>query len=465
MTAAVAGYAARASVAPAVVLATMVAAGWSPPWAAAIGFAVIVLAAAFWAAHYHRALAAAGASAARLARLGAADSGERVPPAPTAQDLGSALRRIERNLARRTDEALTRAAADELIIDALPDPMLVLDDRLRVVRVNTAARKLFGRELRGRDLSAVLRHPQVLEAAQESLTAGEEKEVEFTLSENVARAVNARTKPLVERPSDGSALVLTLHDLTEVKRADRMRADFVANASHELRTPLAAIAGFIETLRGPAAADADARARFLAIMQEQSNRMTRLIDDLLSLSRIELNEHSAPTARIDIGLIVRRTIASLEMKAAGRDMTVEVSVPDKPVMVVGDADQIEQVVQNLVDNAIKYGRAGSTIEIAVKAGSQGFETKVGRAGEAGMASIRIHNEGEAIPPEHLPRLTERFYRVDAARSRQLGGTGLGLAIVKHIVNRHRGALNMESATGRGATFTVRLPAAEDPEKR
>jgi two-component system phosphate regulon sensor histidine kinase PhoR len=219
-----------------------------------------------------------------------------------------------------------------------------------------------------------------------------------------------------------------------------MRADFIANASHELRTPLSTLIGFLETLAGPAREDTEARARFLPIMLEQARRMARLVSDLLSLSRIELHEHTPPTGRVDLTAILHGVADALEIKAKNRGMAIRIEA-DRLPPVLGDADELAQVFQNLIDNAVKYGSRNSEVRVM-----------------AGPAEV---DRGEGIPREHLPRLTERFYRVDSARSRELGGTGLGLAIVKHIVNRHRGHLEIESAPGEGSRFTVYLRTAAD----
>ena len=244
---------------------------------------------------------------------------------------------------------------------------------------------------------------------------------------------------------------MTFHDLTPLRRVEEMRADFVANASHELRTPLAALSGFIETLQGSARDDAKARERFLAIMQEQARRMARLIDDLLSLSRIELNAHRRPDTPVDLVPIVRQVVDGLETLARDRGVTVHIEAV-RTLMVPGDRDELVRVFENLVENALKYGAAGKRVDITLDAGRRPPE------GEP-EARVGVRDYGPGIAPEHLPRLTERFYRVDVRESRAQGGTGLGLALVKHILNRHRGRLSIESMPGAGATFTVYLPTA------
>jgi two-component system phosphate regulon sensor histidine kinase PhoR len=244
--------------------------------------------------------------------------------------------------------------------------------------------------------------------------------------------------------------VLTLHDVTALRRAEQMRADFIANAGHDLKTPLSTLIGFIETLLGPARDDAEARERFLTIMREETQRMARLVDDLRSLTRIEQSEHMPPTGDVALPPLLAHVAAALELRAGERGMRIRLDVPADLPAVQGDRDQLAQLFQNLLDNAIKYGRPHS--EIAVTAGTDS-------ARSASDIWVAVADRGDGIPPEHLPRLTERFYRVDTGRSREMGGTGLGLAIVKHILNRHRGRLEIDSAPGRGSTFTVRLPAA------
>jgi two-component system phosphate regulon sensor histidine kinase PhoR len=244
-------------------------------------------------------------------------------------------------------------------------------------------------------------------------------------------------------------LLMTFNDLTPLRRVEEMRADFIANASHELRTPLAALLGFIETLQGTAKDDAAARAKFLAIMQGQATRMARLIDDLLSLSRIELNAHLPPNTAVDLAPIVRQVTDGLQTLARDRDVTIKVASPPDELIVLGDRDELIRALENLVENALKYGFAGKRVDITLARGQT----------RAGTPEVRlaVRDYGPGIAPEHLPRLTERFYRVDVADSRAQGGTGLGLALVKHVLNRHGGRLNIESTPGEGATFTMHLP--------
>jgi two-component system phosphate regulon sensor histidine kinase PhoR len=257
----------------------------------------------------------------------------------------------------------------------------------------------------------------------------------------------AHVRPL---SGEGAGLILLVfHDLTPLHRVEEMRADFVANASHELRTPLAALSGFIDTLLGSARDDAEARKRFLAIMKTQATRMARLIDDLLSLSRVELIEHMHPETPVDLVSIVRQVVDGLQTLATDRNVEIAIALPSEPANVPGDRDELTRVFENLVENALKYGANGKRVDI-------GFSAATARGGEA-ETLVTVRDYGPGIAAEHIPRLTERFYRVDVTQSRAEGGTGLGLSLVKHILNRHRGRLTIESEAGNGATFTVRLP--------
>ncbi len=303
-------------------------------------------------------------------------------------------------------------------------------------------------------MPAVLRHPDLRTAIDRALASGAAETAEVTLPVPVPREVHAAVVPM-ERPiSSGGRAVVVLSDRTRERAVERMRADFVANVSHELRTPLASLIGFIDTLRGPAADDPPAQQRFLAIMAEQAARMNRLIDDLLSLSRIELVEHQPPLGIVELRDLTMRLVAGLEPRLRERSVTLDVRMSEDLPQVAGDADQLTQVLQNLLDNAAKYGREGGSVRLAITAAVPGAQWPT-RPG----VLLAVTDQGTGIPREHLPRLTERFYRVDTGRSRAAGGTGLGLAIVKHIVNRHRGQLLIESEEGIGTTVSVWLPQA------
>ncbi|HEX7946360.1 MAG TPA: ATP-binding protein, partial [Phenylobacterium sp.] len=279
----------------------------------------------------------------------------------------------------------------------------------------------------------------------------------------------AFARPLESGAEGPNQLVVMLRDETDARRTERMRADFLANASHELRTPLASLAGFVETLRTHAKDDPEAREKFLGIMAQQATRMARLVDDLLSLSRIELNEHIAPSGKVDLARTVQDVSDAIRPLTAERGVTVAIEAGQATPSVVGDRDQLVQVIQNLVDNAVKYTPAGGKVRVAlqvaasVEAARAPSRTGVGLSLLSPDASegqsyvvLRVTDEGPGIARQHLPRLSERFYRVEGQRS---GGTGLGLAIVKHVVNRHRGGFAVESAEGEGSTFSVYLPVA------
>ena len=380
--------------------------------------------------------------------------------APIAGELWLAVVRLTRAWRGRLRTAEAHLAAAEAIIAAVPDPLILLDDRRRVVRANPPAASLVGTIDGPRDLAAVLRNPAVLAAADAVLRGEAARIVDFALTIPIERHLRARFARIDRHSPDGAVAVLTLHDITQLKRAEQMRADFIANASHELRTPLTTLTGFIETLQGPAREDAEARERFLAIMHQQAARMIRLVEDLLSLSRIELNEHVMPQGRVALAPLLSHLADTLELRAGERDMRILLDVPPGLPDIQGDRDELAQVFQNLVDNAIKYGRAGSEITVAATNGIR--RTYAGDASESAFVSIAVRDHGEGIAREHLSRLTERFYRVDTARSREMGGTGLGLAIVKHIVNRHRGFLEIDSILGDGSVFTVFLRPAAAP---
>jgi two-component system phosphate regulon sensor histidine kinase PhoR len=461
-------------------LAVAAVGGWIVPQGAAlIGLLTFAVSAVLGGVHlrhmarladYLRRLAQGGDPA-----VGRAPPGSRGAVGALAPDLGAAVAEAGRAWSERRRELEAVVSANETIFASLPDPLIMLAGDRRVVRANRAAEALFGEPLRGRELTALLRAPPLLEAVEAALQGGPGRRVELVLPVPVERSLQARIEPLPTRLADGTVVLITLSDVTSIKRAEQMRADFVANASHELRTPLSTLIGFIETLSGPARDDAEARDRFLAIMLEQARRMARLVNDLLSLSRIELNEHRPPTQPVELARVVAGVVDTLHLKAAGKRMAilldaeapagVEAGLEGLPP-VIGDPDELAQLVQNLVDNALKYGRSGTPVRISawrVPLGPDGRPSvrtpSLPRRLAQNAVALSVADEGEGIAREHIPRLTERFYRVDTARSRDLGGTGLGLAIVKHIVNRHRGVLDIESHVGKGSRFTVYLPAA------
>jgi len=339
----------------------------------------------------------------------------------------------------------------DALIAGLPAPVIVLDRDSRVVAFNGRAATLAPALRRGEPASLALRVPEVVDAIRRVASGAGPQRVEFSERVPVDRWYAAHVMPVEIAEGELGPLtkftLLSFDDLTPLRRVEEMRADFVANASHELRTPLASLSGFIETLQGPARDDPAARERFLAIMKSQAARMARLIDDLLSLSRVELNAHVQPQTPVDLVSIVRQVADALQMLARDRNVTISISSPPEPLMVRGDRDELTRVFENLVENALKYGASGRKVELTLT-------RSPGEAG--GDAIVTVRDYGPGIAAEHLPRLTERFYRIDIGQSRAEGGTGLGLALVKHILNRHLGRLTIESSLGAGAVFTVRL---------
>jgi two-component system phosphate regulon sensor histidine kinase PhoR len=340
----------------------------------------------------------------------------------------------------------------EQLIAGLPSAAIVLDRESRVIAFNEAATGIAPALRGGEPALIALRMPDLVDAIRRAVKRGEPQRVEFFERVPLDRWFEAFVTPLRLSTGVGVAtdvLLMTFNDLTPLRRVEEMRADFIANASHELRTPLAALLGFIETLQGTAKDDSAAREKFLAIMQGQATRMARLIDDLLSLSRIELNVHLQPNTPVDLVPIVRQVVDGLQTLARDRGVEIKVASPPDTLMVLGDRDELIRALENLVENALKYGAAGKRLDITLARG----QTRGGTS----EARVAVRDYGPGISPEHLPRLTERFYRVDVADSRAQGGTGLGLALVKHVLNRHGGWLTIESTLGQGAAFTMHLP--------
>ncbi|MCK8462263.1 ATP-binding protein [Aliiroseovarius sp. S1339] len=335
------------------------------------------------------------------------------------------------------------------ILQALPVPTMMIGRDHRVTQQNDAATDLLGANLIGRHVANSVRQPALLEAVESVLSGAPKSSVRYLMSRPGRELVfDVHVAPVRSE----NAVVLTFVDVSSHEEAGQMRSDFVANVSHELRTPLTALSGFIETLRGPARDDPDARARFLDIMDGEANRMNRLVTDLLSLSRVEDMVRMRPTDLIELDQVILSVINALSPAAGERGVVFHTNF-DAPrsIVVLGDRDQLIQVFTNLFENAIKYGREGGSVQVTVKSAD------MIPAFKGPGLQITVQDDGEGIDPKHLGRLTERFYRVDDHRSRALGGTGLGLAIVKHIVNRHRGRLRIESTPGEGSTFLVSLP--------
>ncbi|MBP7000042.1 ATP-binding protein [Amaricoccus sp.] len=340
------------------------------------------------------------------------------------------------------------------LIARIPSPLLVIGPTGRIAYANPAALRTLPRLQEGAHFASLIRAPAFVEAVSATLVDSGERSLEFATREGAAeRVFDARVgllPPDAGFGREGHALVL-IEDRTEARRVEQLRTDFIANASHELRTPLASVLGYIETLQNHAKDDPAARERFLAIMAREAGRMRRLVDDLMSLSRIEMSEHLRPAAAVSLNAIAAETAAAAAPLAEREGVTLRVELAPEGATVLGDRDQLAQVFANLVDNAVKYAGPGSTVRVLAAEASPA---------QPGRHGVCVADDGPGIPREHLQRLTERFYRVNAAASRAKGGTGLGLAIVKHILNRHQGRIEIASTPGKGAAFTVWLPRAE-----
>ncbi len=338
------------------------------------------------------------------------------------------------------------------VLQAVPMALVLVDPDQRVLAANAAAAALFGQPLEGRSCTTFLRHPDFLDGLEACLTGQRQASARIVIS-GVAGETHLAATFTAVATQEGGGVLIAFDDLTSHEHAAAMRRDFVANVSHELRTPLTALVGFIETLRTSARDDPAARERFLGIMEREAGRMIRLVNDLLSLSRVEAEERRRPDARVEVMAVLRTTLASHRDPARQAGVEIVLDTEETEVPVRADADQLAQVFHNLVENAIKYGAAGHRVTVRVR--------RIAREPvlRGPAVQVEVIDRGEGIDPLHLPRLTERFYRVDSDRSRAKGGTGLGLAIVKHIVNRHRGRFRIESEPGRGSRFIVILPAA------
>ncbi len=344
-----------------------------------------------------------------------------------------------------------------VMLSAMPDAAVVLDSSARVLELNAPFKELYPDVRSGQPLSRWLRNPDLFQAI-ENAAGGQPEVVTLIHRLPVERRIAARVVRLGDMPADEARrlapfYLVTFRDLTEQDKLAQMREDFIANASHELRTPLASLRGFIETLQGPARDDAGARDRFLALMAGQAERMTRLIDDLLSLSRVEMRAHVMPRSIIDLNEVAAYVVETLQPMAMAAGAHLHIELGPTPTRFRGERDEIVQVISNLVHNAITYGGAGAEVRLSV--------TRVpAQGGHAERVRVAVSDNGPGIPKQHLPRLTERFYRPSVSASRSKGGTGLGLAIVKHIVARHRGDLEIQSQLGHGSTFAASFDAVE-----
>ena len=337
----------------------------------------------------------------------------------------------------------------QALLDAIPNPVVAIDGGSIAIAANARARLVLPGLRLQQPVALALHAAELIEAIDRAVASGQPGKAHFSERVPAERWYEVHVVPVrppAVAPGGRPLLLLTFHDLTPLYRVEQVRADFVANASHELRTPLAALSGFIETLQGPARDDPAAREKFLGIMQGQASRMARLIDDLLSLSRIELRAHVKPDGPLDLMGVLRQVLEGLQTLARERGVKLTWSAPSAPLTVRGDRDELTRMFENLVENGLKYGASGKRVEVRVESAEGGAE-----------ARVAVRDYGPGIAPEHMPRLTERFYRVDVGQSRAEGGTGLGLALAKHILNRHGGRLEIVSVLGEGSTFTAVLP--------
>ena len=338
----------------------------------------------------------------------------------------------------------------ETILDALSVAVFIVDRNQKIVYRNAASVSLFGTGLRNKKLKHFVPKKRCIRAVEDVLSGEARQSVDVRLQLVVPTSFRMTVVPLeTGRDQSDASAVVSFEDVSHVLEAEQMRTDFVANVSHELRSPLTALSGFIETLQGPARTDEQATARFLGLMEKEAARMARLIGDLLSLSKLQSAERYAPTEKIEINPIIERVIASLAPILDKEHAMVQSDLGDGLPDVFGDVDELTQVFSNLIENAAKYSRVGTTVSVTSMIDDK----------EPDMVRIVVVDQGEGIAPEHIARLTERFYRIDKGRSRDKGGTGLGLAIVKHILMRHRGRLQIDSIQGQGSTFSVVLPRA------
>jgi len=353
------------------------------------------------------------------------------------------------------------------VLDGLALSVFIVDSDRKITFVNKSGSKKFGKNLVGLDFVQIIRDPGCLKAIAKTIKGRKSSQVEVLLQAGIRITYRVNVSRLGPKspPNDNGVAraVISLEDISHIREAQIMRSDFVANVSHELRSPLTAINGFIETLKGAAKNDEQAREKFLGIMEDESQRMVRLIEDLLSLSKVQASEHVAPQNKVDLKNILEHAIEILAPLAKQENTKINFQIPDnEQIEVVGDKDQLLQVFINLLENAIKYG-ATTNSEASNEASDNQVEIIISHEtrapGIAGPAiAVKFSDQGPGIPPEHIPRLTERFYRIDTGRSRQKGGTGLGLAIVKHIVARHRGRLQIRNNIEKGCSFTIFFPA-------
>ncbi len=342
----------------------------------------------------------------------------------------------------------------QTILDGLHEPLFLLDSERTISFMNKAAIDIFGADYLGQNFVRLIRHPEIIGLISKVSNDGGSEMATVPLRQPVENVFEFKVTKIPSTKEGEPIIAIALKDLTDLKNAEQMRSDFVANVSHELRSPLTALSGFVETIKGPARDDADARDRFLTLMEREAARMVRLISDLLSLSKVETNSRQREFTNIDMAKLTQRAVTTISETAKLEGKSINLTIEPGLGSVTGIADELTQVLINLIENGLKYGKPDSSVKVSLQKTSN-----VGRFSQDSLTII-VEDEGEGFAREHIPRLTERFYRVDAHRSRDKGGTGLGLAIVKHIVNQHRGHLQISSVEGKGSTFKVHLPFSQ-----
>ena len=380
------------------------------------------------------------------------------------QDIVKAIDKMHHFWTNKAEALQAQTISDTAVLDTLPDPILMIDKKGVILGANDAAYRLLGANIKESPIDEIFTSNNFINAVSKVLN--EESSAENIIfyvqpksdSKNgVPQKLYAHVKRLPWISKGKTVAVISIYDLSKTLKIEKMQSDFVANASHELRTPLSVISGFIETLQTSAKNDKKAREEFLKIMAEQAKYMTLLIENLLSLSRIELNQDKIPEDEIIVAPIIKDTIEAMKTKAKDRDITFEANIADNLPPVVADYAQIRQLLQNLCDNAVKYGEVGGKITVTAKKCNKIPSSKSYQVAEGEAVSVAVNNHGAVINPEEIERLTERFYRMKTHKEKNINGTGLGLAIVKHILIRHRGNLKIESSEEDGTTFTFYLP--------
>ena len=374
------------------------------------------------------------------------------------KEIINAVNAMHKFWAEKTDELEAQTLSDTAVLDTLPDPLMMIDENGIILGANLAARTLFGKKIREKNIDKVINSNNFIKAVQRILNNESDSEaLVFYLTKPIEQKLYAHIKRLPFVSKGNAIAVISIYDLTKATKIEKMQSDFVANASHELRTPLAVISGFIETLQTSAKDDKEAQDKFLNIMKEQAEYMSALIENLLSLSKIELMQDNLPNQKVNLVKVIDDVVQALSIKAHEQQTDIQFFIDADLPEITADYNQIKQVVQNLTDNAIKYGTPNNDIIIKLEKIDKippAPNLKI-EAGEA--AAISITNKGPKISEEKLARLTERFYRMQEHKDKNIKGTGLGLSIAKQIIMRHRGNLTVKSNAYTGTTFTVYLP--------